>query len=266
MEKRGIKFIYISQENKGQAAAINKGLKIFKGEYMTWLDSDDLIDSYNIEKKVKFLEENKTYGSVVSKIKVVSEENINTTLEIKEWKNKNKNNYFEDVILERDILFGGYMVNSSKFIFSNSEREIYESKEGQNWQLLLPILYNYKCGYIDEELYIVVARKNSHSRIKRNFDEIKKRYENFEILLKETLKKIKMDEQEKKYYLKIIEEKYNIAKMKLAFKYFRDDIFNENFDKIKDKKELKLKYRIRRNIQKNIITKTIYNLYISKRG
>lgn len=75
-----------------------------------------------------------------------------------------------------------------------------------------------------------------------------------------------MDEQEKKYYLKIIEEKYNIAKMKLAFKYFRDDIFNENFDKIKDKKELKLKYRIRRNIQKNIITKTIYNLYISKRG
>ena len=106
MEKRGIKFIYISQENKGQAAAINRGLKIFKGEYMTWLDSDDLIDSYNIEKKVKFLEENKTYGSVVSKIKVVSEENINTTLEIKEWKNKNKNNYFEDVILERDILFG----------------------------------------------------------------------------------------------------------------------------------------------------------------
>ncbi len=30
------------------------------------------------------------------------------------------------------------------------EREIYQSKYGQNLQLLLPLLYNKKCGFIDK--------------------------------------------------------------------------------------------------------------------
>ena len=41
LEKRGITYIYEKQENAGQAAALNRGLKLFTGEYLTWPDSDD---------------------------------------------------------------------------------------------------------------------------------------------------------------------------------------------------------------------------------
>ena len=42
-EKRGYDLIYIYQKNAGQAAAINQGLKVFKGEFLMWIDSDDLM-------------------------------------------------------------------------------------------------------------------------------------------------------------------------------------------------------------------------------
>lgn len=39
---------YYTQENKGQSAARNKGLAMCKGEYVTFVDSDDLLDLYTI--------------------------------------------------------------------------------------------------------------------------------------------------------------------------------------------------------------------------
>lgn len=44
------RIIYIEQENKGQGAARNEGLKYAKGEYITFLDSDDCIDNDFYEK------------------------------------------------------------------------------------------------------------------------------------------------------------------------------------------------------------------------
>ena len=54
-KNRGFGFKYIYQNNAGQSAAINKGLEIFSGDYLTWLDSDDYLPPYAIEKKVNFL-------------------------------------------------------------------------------------------------------------------------------------------------------------------------------------------------------------------
>src|SRR5690554_883131 len=53
----GIEFIYVYQDNAGQAVALNQGLKLFTGDYLTWPDSDDILSVDSIEKKVKFLKE-----------------------------------------------------------------------------------------------------------------------------------------------------------------------------------------------------------------
>lgn len=50
-KERGIKFKYIYQENQGQATALNNGLKIFTGDYLTWPDSDDILHPDNISKE-----------------------------------------------------------------------------------------------------------------------------------------------------------------------------------------------------------------------
>ena len=75
LEKRGITYIYEKQENAGQAAALNRGLKLFTGEYLTWPDSDDEMVSDAVEKKVDYLEQHPDYGFCICKTKVVNENN-----------------------------------------------------------------------------------------------------------------------------------------------------------------------------------------------
>lgn len=59
---------YIYQRNQGPPAARNKGLKSFKGQYVQFCDSDDLIESRKIESHVRYLEEHReidiVYGNV----------------------------------------------------------------------------------------------------------------------------------------------------------------------------------------------------------
>ena len=44
------RFKLIHQENKGLAGARNTCLKYMKGEYVTWVDSDDVVDNNYLER------------------------------------------------------------------------------------------------------------------------------------------------------------------------------------------------------------------------
>ena len=47
-EKKDKRVIVLTQENKGAGAARNKGLAIAKGEYLSFLDSDDFFRFRNV--------------------------------------------------------------------------------------------------------------------------------------------------------------------------------------------------------------------------
>lgn len=184
-KEKGISFHYIFQQNKGQAAAVNAGLRIFKGSYLTWPDSDDVLLPDNIYKKVEFLEKNKEYGLVLCQIQAINEETG-----VKEWRYQRLypeiNNLFYDLIIEHNVCFapGGYMVRADAFFQVIPGRQIYESRIGQNWQLLLPITYKFKYGYINEILYEYYVRNESHSRQEKIEQEIiNKTYRHEETLL-----------------------------------------------------------------------------------
>ena len=51
LEARGIRYLYIAQENKGISEAVNAGLRRFSGDYLTWPDSDDWMTPDCIAKK-----------------------------------------------------------------------------------------------------------------------------------------------------------------------------------------------------------------------
>jgi glycosyltransferase involved in cell wall biosynthesis len=61
VDKR-IKYFY--QENKGLSGARNAGFGLSSGEYLIFLDSDDLLEPACLEKSVAFLDKKQEFGAV----------------------------------------------------------------------------------------------------------------------------------------------------------------------------------------------------------
>ena len=58
------RIIYVYQENRGQAAALNRGLDLSTGEYVTTLDVDDWFTRESLESRAEFLDNHPEYDAV----------------------------------------------------------------------------------------------------------------------------------------------------------------------------------------------------------
>lgn len=245
-EKNGMKLVYIYQRNAGQAAALNKGLKLFSGEYLTWPDSDDFLAYDSIEKKVSFLEKNKQYGLVRTDAYILNEKRIEKKVEFASGKRPNrfKENIFEDIITENSYVYDGcYMIRTAAFLEVNPRREIYDSRVGQNWQMLLPIAYKYKCGYIDEPLYSYVIRSDSHFQSDENInlETYLKKYNKHEDILRNVINSMEVD---KTFYNDLITEKYTRRKLGLAVRYKDKKLLVQQYNLLKNTRRLNMRDRI----------------------
>lgn len=237
--KNNIQFTYIYQDNAGQAEAINKGLKIFRGEFLTWPDSDDTLHPDSIKEKVEFLKKNPEYGFVITDANIIDEktEQVIGTLE---HKKKIKENIFEDLIFENDIWYapGCYMVRSKAFFLSNPKGKIYSSRGGQNWQMLLPVAYSYKCGYIKKKLYNYYQREDSHShKNKKDYKKQLEKLNKYEDILNVVLEQMKLIE----IYKKKLNIKYERKRLRLAFYFNNQKELEKEFYKLKENDALDIK-------------------------
>jgi glycosyltransferase involved in cell wall biosynthesis len=60
------KIVYLKQENRGPSAARNSGIRIAKGEFIAFLDSDDIWLEEFLEEQIKFLQSQSQYEFVYS--------------------------------------------------------------------------------------------------------------------------------------------------------------------------------------------------------
>lgn len=68
----------VSQANQGLAGARNTGITNATGEFLAFLDADDLWEATKLEKQVRALEENPEAGLVYTWVNYVNEQNIPT--------------------------------------------------------------------------------------------------------------------------------------------------------------------------------------------
>lgn len=234
----GIELIILSQENKGQAAAINKGLKIFSGDYFCWVDADDWLDQDSIKKKVSFLEKNESYGFVRSDGYITKKPNLenNKLDKFSNHINLTSSELFYDLLYVRNIYFtgAGYMARRNCILNAIPNLHINESREGQNWQILLPLSIEYRCGYINEPLFYYYDRPDSHSHSVNEMNKEIIRCDNHKKLVTDILTSIK-NVPINNWDL-LLDDIYN--RKKLGVYYFYGDIQNIKiyFNKIRNKK------------------------------
>ncbi len=166
LEAKGWKCTYIKKENGGAADALNRGLKVFSGDYLSWVDSDDILHPTFLEEMSGFLENNPQFGFCYAQTQFVRVGKLNEPYHVckRILPADGTDNFFEDLIAGRNLPALAFcMVRSSAFLQVNPERDIYVSPVGQNAQMLLPMAKNFRCGYIDKVLSSYVVRPNSKS-------------------------------------------------------------------------------------------------------
>ena len=107
----------------------------------------------------------------------------------------------------------------------NPERSIEYSFVGQNVQMLLPVSYKYRCGYIDECLFYYVNTPGSHSRVKRTYRQSYERCDEFYRLLRSVCNGITMSETDRNKYAGQLEEYRMLAHRDLALQYKQREDF-----------------------------------------
>ncbi|MDR1583470.1 MAG: glycosyltransferase family 2 protein, partial [Prevotellaceae bacterium] len=236
---KGIIVKYLYQQNAGLAAAINTGLQVFTGEYLIWPDSDDFMSKTLIEKMVLFLEEKKEYGLVRVNVNMLIEKNGSLKNQGTIIKTNNKKRFLEDLfditMFERDgcwFCAGSYMVRTRTFIQVNSRRSIYPCPRGQNWQMLLPVMYISKCGFIDEALHNVVIYNDSMSHSDITMQDVLYRIDEHEDVLLNVIKTIPDISIEE--YTKKIRNKYHIRRFRAAINFGDKRLLKKYFDTLRE--------------------------------
>lgn len=220
LEERGIAFKLLTHPNGGQASAINLGLPDVTGDYVTWPDSDDIMDSRNIEKKVEYLEAHPEKGLVVCDVIQVAESDLDTVIHRSVFDDSTPR-IFDGLIREKAGYYcsdNAYLVRSDALFSVIGGRRIYESRSGQNWQLLFPLTYHYDCGFIHQDLVTYVVRDDSHSRsyVSLN-DQLQRTYE-LEDIIEHVLPTMGMNGKDFEHYMRFAKVKYLHQRFNIAIK------------------------------------------------
>ena len=197
-DEKGCRLRCFRQMHRGQAAAVNCGLREFTGQYLKWMDCDDLLEPECVMEEMVFLNDHPECGFVICDSRYVNEEL--ETIRIFGRKTAGaEDRYFRDILCgthNYSLGSGTILVSREKLQKVIPDMQIIESAEGQNYQLMLPLTYHYQCGYLHRPLFIRTVRKDSHSRKERTYAEQKERWRSFIALMKETIRRMNIAEEE----------------------------------------------------------------------
>lgn len=183
--ERGYGYQIVRAPHRNASAAINRGLDLVVGEYLIWPDSDDILEPDSIKKRVDFLMEHEEYSCVRSIMYYFNNEGHIAGAGERLGDLRKERIFFDIMEGITYVCCGCYMLKTEEFFAIYPERRIPEYPVGQNFQMLLPFMYRYKCPTIQERLYGVRVHKNSHSRRMRSQAEETERYRYFEKLVDE---------------------------------------------------------------------------------
>lgn len=149
---------YIYQENQERSVARNNGLGIAMGDFIQFLDSDDVIYRDKLEKQVKFLNNNKANIMVYCGSEYKNENNkvINTS------EKKYQGN------IQKKLLQSNFLTINSPLIRKNNVRFSQELNMLEDWEYWILSTKDEQVGYLDEVLCAIYINKQNTNRYMLN--------------------------------------------------------------------------------------------------
>ncbi len=236
LKAKGWKVIYFKHsKNQGPSAALQNGLQVFTGTYLTWPDSDDILYPNYLDDKVKFMQEHIECDLCFSICDIALDETPNRVIGKmgRVPPPLGKDSLFADLIMCHNVVFAPIcsFVRSKALLAVLPHRTIYINKAGQNWQILLPLAYHFKAGYITKPLARYIVRHNSLSHDASK--EREKLYQLEDILI-HVLDSLPLSIEEKSYWLHWVKKEYLKKRWKYMIKsWFIFFIGEKGFSKIK---------------------------------
>lgn len=209
--KLEVKFkkVYIEhyEENQPTVSLKNKALSMLKGKYFFGVDSDDIMSQDHVEKLVDYLQMHPETDLVFCKLNVLSERTGEHTGIYEVKPRETAKEHFVDCLLSRNMIYTpiANMIRTEGFLKANHQMSIYVTRYGENYQLLLPLLYYKKPGLMDETLGEYLVREDSYTAKLRDYGKRLTALEEQIITITETLKLMHIPDEE--YFRKIAEKR-----------------------------------------------------------
>ena len=187
------KIRYIYKENGGPASARNVGIKNARGEYIAFLDSDDLWLSEKLERQVKYLGKYQEVVLVFTDCIRFFEDSLSEIRSCKERFISNDmflNLWWETIIITSTVIVKKFCFD--KVGFFDESKKIEGAEDYEMW---LRIAREYPIGYLGEVTVKYRFRREGHNRsnitrscaaadivVKRYYKYIKEKYTDNELI------------------------------------------------------------------------------------
>lgn len=231
---KGYTFHYYYQNNGGAAAAVQTALYDVNSDYIYLCDVDDYIYEDAVETLEEFLNSNTTYdmvrcnGYFTHDVPGNKDGTFYTNDELKD-----KEHIFTALIKGEIINYpASYMVRADVLFEKLNDRTIYISKFGQNMQIMLPVAYSGKCGYIDEPLMEYVIHDDSESH-KGDYERKAYMTDGYTENRIETIKMLDMPDKEKEHYIRLAQDACVSRKLELMYECGNKDLYYQEYKRLK---------------------------------
>ena len=215
-------------KNRNGSAARNTGWKASHGEYITFLDDDDVIEETKIEKQVACLEAlDQSWGMCYTGYRLIKEHGDNQISS-----EKRSGNCYVDALMRTMFMGSGSNLFLRKSVVDEINGYDESFQRNQDIEFLVRACELYKLAYIDEVLLTIYQEGNRSSR---SFEQLDGYAQHYLEKFKDRIDKLEPEERER--VISVISlERFRVALLKKQVK--------AGFKILKDN-HVKLKYKAR---------------------
>ena len=193
-KERDSRVVVVHKENEGVSIARNTGLNLATGEFITFVDSDDYLDSDAYEKMISIMEEYACDICLCDCIKEFADKSQIYSHDIREGFynfNQLKNEYYPHLLVMEDVEYPATISSCALFIkkeLITNIRYIEKVRFSEDWLFGCQLMLNARSFYYMKNQTFYHYRMNeksvTHNYNPGKWSDYKKLYSNMEIVFK----------------------------------------------------------------------------------